>query len=101
MLTEMELSSCEETGRLGLFSLEWRRLRGEGGDLIKMYTNMKDKDRGHRETNFPVCKCAKPEGISLRCVKYRGNLRIVFLLRVVAILNTLPKVVVEAGTHDL
>lgn len=99
MLTEMELSSCEETGRLGLFSLEWRRLRGE--DPIKMYTNMKGKDWGHRETNFPVCKCAKPEGISLRCVKYRGNLRIAFLQRVVAILNTQPKVVVEAGTHDL
>lgn len=32
MLTEMELSSCEETGRLGLFSLEWRRLRGGGPD---------------------------------------------------------------------
>ena len=92
------LSYKERLDRLGLFSLERRRLRG---DLIEVYKIMRGTDQLERQYLFPKVGESKTRGhrFKVRGERYkraqRGNL---FTHRVVSVWNELPDVVVEPGT---
>ena len=99
MLPELDgLSYKERLDRLGLFSLERRRLRG---DLIEVYKIMRDTVQLDSQYLFPKVGESKTRGhrFKVRGESYksvqRGNL---FTQRVVSVWNKLPEAVVEAGT---
>ena len=91
------LSYKERLDRLGLFSLERRRLRG---DLIEVY-NMRGIDQLDIQYLFPKVGESKTRGhrFKVRGERYksvqRGNL---VTQRMVSVWNKLPEIVVEAGT---
>jgi len=92
------LSYKERLNRLGLFSLERRRFRG---DLIEVYKMMRGIDKVDSQHPFPKVGKSKTRGhrFKVRGKRYkrvqRGN---VFTQRVVSVWNELPKAVVEGGT---
>ena len=92
------MSYKERLDRLGLFSLEHRRLRG---DLIEVYKIMRGIDQLDSQYLFPKAGESKTRGhrFKVRGERYKrvhkGNF---FTQRVVSVWNKLPKVVVEAGT---
>ena len=90
------LSYKERLDRLGLFSLERRRLRN---DLIEVYKMMRGTDQLDSQYLFPKVGESKIREFKVRGERYRsvqrGNY---FTQRVVSVWNKLPEVVVEAGT---
>ena len=92
------LSYKERLDKLGLFSLERRRLRG---DLIEVYKIMRGIDQLDSQYLFPKVGESKARGhrFKVRGERYksvqRGNC---FTQRVVSVWNKLPEVVAEAGT---
>ena len=93
-----DLSYKERLDRLGLFSLEHRRL---SGDLIEVDKIMKAIDQLDSQYLFPKVGVSKTRGhrFKVRGERYksvqRGNL---FTQRVVSVWNKLPELVVETGT---
>ncbi|MBB6707133.1 reverse transcriptase family protein [Proteus mirabilis] len=93
-----DLSYRERLNRLGLFSLERRRLRG---DLIEVYKIMRGMDRINRQSLFPGVGESRTRGhrFRVRGERYKRDLRgNFFTQRVVRVWNELPEEVVEAGT---
>ncbi|PLS49478.1 hypothetical protein CYV29_15670, partial [Carnobacterium maltaromaticum] len=99
MLPGMEGASYEERlSRLGLFSLERRRLRG---DLIEVYKIMRGIDRVDSKRLFPRVGVSITRGheFKVKGEKFRGDMRGKFFTqRVVGAWNALPAEVVDAGT---
>eukprot|EP00061_Rhincodon_typus_P014461 g41490.t1 len=99
MLPDLEgLSYREKLNWRGLYSLECRRLRGDG---IEVYKLMRGIDRVNSQGLFPRVGESETRGHSFK-VKgerferdLRGNF---FMHRVVHVWNELPEEVVEAGT---
>ena len=89
----------ERLNRLGLYSLERRRLRG---DLIEVFKILRGTDRVDVGRLFPLRVGKIPtRGHSFRIEgqRFRGNMRgNFFTQRVVAVWNGLPVEVVEAGS---
>jgi len=84
--------------RLGLFSLERQRLRG---DLIKVYKIMRGIDKVDSQHIFPKVGESKTRGhrFKVRGERYRKVQRGTFVTqRVVSVGNELQEAVVEAGT---
>ena len=98
MLPGMEhLSYGERLGRLGLFSLEQRKLRG---DLIEVYKIMRDMDRVDREQLFPLVEGSVRRGhrFKVRAGSLGGYVKKnLFTQRVVTVWKSLSGRVVEAG----
>ena len=99
MLSGLGGLSCKvRLNRLGLFSLERRRLRS---DLIDVCKIMRGRDKVDSQYLFPKVAESKTRGhrFMVRGERYksvqRGNF---FTQRVVSVWNKLPEVVVEAGT---
>ena len=94
-----QLSYRERLNKLGLYSLERRRLRG---DLIEVFKMMKGIDRVDVDKLFPlrVGKIqTRGHDMRIKGQKFRGNMRgNFFTQRVVAVWNDLPAEVVEAGS---
>ena len=91
----------ERLNRLGLYSLEFRRLRR---DLIETYKIMKGLDRVEVERFFQLRKDSRTRGHSLkiRGVQFRSELRRNFFTqRVVNLWNSLPVEVVEATSLNI
>ena len=87
--------------KLGLFSLERRRLRE---DLIEIYKIMRDIDRVDSQNLFPRVEISNTRGhaLKVRGGKFKGNVRGKFFTqRVVGVWNMLPGVVMEADTIGL
>ena len=101
MLPGMEgLGYEERLKKLGLFSLERRRLRG---DLIEVYKIMKGIDRVNRGKLFPIIETRRTRGHGLKVRGERYNTDIrgrFFTQRVVGVWNALPSKVVEANTLE-
>ena len=99
MLPGLEgMSYKERLDKLGLFSLERRRLRG---DLIEVYKIMRDIDRVDSQNLFPRVEMSNTRGhvLKVRGGKFKGDVRGKFFTqRVVGVWNVLPGVVVEADT---
>ena len=92
------LSYEERLDRLGLYSLEFRRLRG---DLIETYKILKGLDRLDAGRLFPMLGKSRTRGHSLkiRGKSYRTEMRTFFFTqRVVNLWNSLPQKVVEASS---
>ena len=96
-LLEIEILKMGLEGRLGLFSLERRRLRGA---LIEVYNLMRGIDQLDSKYLFPKVGESKTRGhrFKVRGERYKRVQRANFFQRVVSIRNKLPEVVVEAGT---
>jgi len=91
------LSYKERLDRLGLFSLEQRRLRG---DMVEVYKIMRGMDWVNRKQLFPLVEGSITRGkrVRVRGRRFRRNLRQThFTQRVVGIWNALSGKVVEAG----
>jgi len=92
------LSYKERLVRLGLFSLESRRFRGE---LIEVYKIMRGIDKVDSQHLFPKVGESETRGhrFKVRGDRFRrvqrGN---IFTERVVSVWNELPEAVVVAGT---
>ena len=88
----------ERLDRLGLFSLERRRLRG---DLIEVYKIMRGIDQLDSQYLFPKVGESKTRGHRFKVRRersksvQRGNF---FTQRVASVWDKLPEVVVESGT---
>ena len=102
LIPEMRgLAYEERLSRLGLYSLEFRRLRG---DLIETYKIMKGLDRVEAARLFPLTTETRTRGHSL---KIRGNQfrtelrRNNFSQRVVNLWNSLPNKAVEATSLNV
>ena len=92
------LSYEERLDRLGLYSLEFRRLRG---DLIETYKILKGLDRLDAGRLFPMLGRSRTRGHSLRIrgKSFRTEMRRNFFTqRVVGLWNSLPQRVVEASS---
>ena len=92
------LSYEERLDRLGLYSLEFRRLRG---DLIETYKILKGLDRLDAGRLFPMLGKSRTRGHSLRIrgKSFRTEMRKTFFTqRVVNLWNSLPQKVVEASS---
>ena len=102
LIPEMRgLAYEERLSRLGLYSLEFRRLRG---DLLETYKKMKGLDRGEAERFFPLRKETRTRGHSLkiRGSQFRTELRRNFFSqRVVNLRNSLPNEAVEATSLNV
>ena len=98
MLPGMENLIYEERlDRLGLFSLEHRRLSGGLNDVIKI---MRGMDRMNKEQLPPLVEGSVTRGHKLKVEggRFRGDLRKnVFTQRMVTVRNVLPGKVVEEG----
>ena len=91
----------ERLSRLGLYSLEFRRLRG---DLIETYKIMKGLDRLEAARLFPLTTETRTRGHSLkiRGSQFRTELRRNFFSqRVVNLWNSLPNEAVEATSINV
>ena len=91
----------ERLRRLGLYSLEFRRLRG---DLMETYKMMRGLDRVEVERFFPLSKEVRTRGHSLKIKggRFRTELRRNFFSqRVVNLWNSLPTEVVEATSLNM
>ena len=94
------LSYEERLDRLGLYSLEFRRLRG---DLIETYKILKGLERLDAGRLFPMLGESRTRGHSLRIrgrpfrMEMRKNF---FSQRVVNLWNSLPQKAVEANSLD-
>ena len=99
MLPGMEGISYEERlEKLGLFSLERRRLRG---DMIEVYKIMRGMDRVDSQKLFPRVEESITWGhrFKVRGVRFKGDVRVkYFTQRVVGACNSLPGEIVEADT---
>ena len=99
MLPGMEGISYEERlEKLGLFSLERRRLRG---DLIEVYKIMRGMDRVDSQKLFPRAEESITRGhrFKVRGARFKGDVRGKFFTqRVVGAWNLLSGEVVEAET---
>ena len=87
--------------RLGLYSLEFRRLRG---DLIEIYKIMKGLDRVEAARLFPLAMETRTRGHSLkiRGSQFKTELRRNFFSqRVVNLWNSLPNEAVEATSLNV
>ena len=92
------LSYEERLDRLGLYSLEFRRLRG---DLIETYKILKELDKLDAGRLFPMLGESRTRGHSLRIRgdSFRTEMRKTFFTqRVVSLWNSLPQKVVEASS---
>ena len=92
------LSYEQRLHRLGLYSLEFRRLRG---DLIETYKILKGLDRLDAGRLFPMLGRSRTRGHSLRIrgKSFRTEMRRTFFTqRVVGLWNSLPQRVVEASS---
>jgi len=88
----------ERLSRLGLYSLEFRRMRG---DLIETYKIMKGIDKIEAGKLFPLVGETKTRGHSLkiRGSRFRTEMRRnCFSQRVVNLWNSLPREAVEAAS---
>ena len=88
----------KDCDRLGLYSLEFRRLRG---DLIETYKILKGLDRLDAGRLFPMLGNSRTRGHSLRIrgKSFRTEMRRSFFTqRVVSLWNSLPQKVVEASS---
>ena len=95
------LSYEERLNELGLYSLEFRRMRG---DLIETYKMMNGMDRIEVERLFPLKKDSRTRGHSLKIKggRFRTELRRNFFTqRVVNLWNSLPVEVVEAASLNI
>ena len=91
----------ERLSRLGLYSLEFRRMRG---DLIETYKIMKGIDRVDAGRLFPLVGESSTRGHSLkiRGSRFRTELRRNFFTqRVVNLWNSLPSEAVEAPSLNI
>ena len=91
----------ERLSRLGLYSLEFRRMRG---DLKETYKIMKGMDRVGVERFFLLRKDSRTRGHSLKIKgeRFRTELRRNFFTqRVVNLWNSLPVEVVEAASLNI
>ena len=91
----------ERLSRLGLYSLEFRRMRG---DLIETYKIMKGIDRIDAGRLFPLVGESRTRGHSLkiRGSRFRTELRRNFFTqRVVNLWNSLPSETVEAPSLNI
>ena len=94
------LSYVERLERLGLYTLEFRRMRG---DLIETYKIIKGLDTLEAENMFPLMLASRTRGHSFRIsgkpfrTEMRKNL---FTQRVVDMWNVLPQKAVEAKSLD-
>jgi len=100
MLPGLEkLSYRERLNRLGLYSLERRRMRG---DLIEVYKILMGIDRVNASRLFPLRRREKKtrgHGLRVKGEKFKGNIRGGFFTqRVVGVWNELPDKVVNAGS---
>ena len=85
----------ERLGKLGLFSLERRRMRGV---LIEVYKIMKGIDRVNGGKLFPRSEVTitRGHGLKVRGAKYNSDIRgMFFTQRVVGAWNALPGRVVD------
>ena len=88
----------ERLTRLGLFSLEFRRMRG---DLTEAYKILIGLDRVDAGGIFPMVEVSRTRGHSLRIqgrsfrMEMRGHF---FTQRVVSLWNSLPQKVIDAKT---
>ncbi|XP_055492007.1 uncharacterized protein LOC129697443 [Leucoraja erinacea] len=92
------LSYEERLDRLGLYLLEFRRLRG---DLIETYKILKGLDRLDAGRLFPMLGKSRTRGHSLRIEgkSFRTKMRKTFFTqRVVNLCNSLPQKLVEASS---
>ena len=91
------LSYEERLDRLGLYSMEFRRLRG---DLIETYKILKGLDKLDAGRLFPMLGESRTRGHSLRIRNsFRTEMRKTFFTqRVVSLWNSLPQKVVEASS---
>ena len=92
------LSYEERLDRLGLYSLEFRKLRG---DLIETYKILKGLDKLDAGRLFPMLGESRTRGHSLRIRgnSFRTEMRKTFFTqRVVSLWNSLPQKVVEASS---
>ena len=95
--TAASSASC----RLGLYSLEFRRMRG---DLIETYKIMKGIDKIEARELFPLAGETRPRGhgLKIRGSRFRTELRRNFFTqRVVNVWNSLPSEAVEATSLDV
>ena len=91
----------ERLGRLGLYSLEFRRMRG---DLIETYKILAGLDRLDSERMFPMAGEPRTRGHSLRIrgKPFRTEMRKNFFTqRVVGLWNSLPQRAVEASSISI
>ena len=101
MLPGLEkLSYRERLNRLGFYSLEHRRMRG---DLIEVYKIMMGIDRVNASRLFPLRpgeKKTRGHGLRVKGEKLKGTLGrgSFFTQRVVGVWNELPDEVVNAGS---
>ena len=94
------LSYAERMERLGLYTLEFRRMRG---DLIETYKIVKGLDTLEAGNMFPMLGESRTRGHSLRIrgKPFRTETRKHFFSqRVVSLWNSLPQRAVEAGSLD-
>ena len=94
------LSYEESLNQLGLYSLEFRRVRG---DLIEIYKILTGLDRVDSERIFPLVGESRTRGHSLRIrgKPFRTEVRRNFFTqRVVNMWDSLPQNVVEAKTFS-
>ncbi|XP_062906374.1 uncharacterized protein LOC134347835 [Mobula hypostoma] len=93
------LSYRERLNKLGLYSLECRRLRG---NLIEVFKIVRGIDRVDVDRLFPLRVVeiqTRGHELRVRGQKFRGNMRRNFFTqRVVAVWNELPAEVVEVGS---
>ena len=92
------MSSKGTLDRLGLFSLEQRRLRE---DLTEVYKIMRRMDRVDRNQLFALLAGSTTRGqnIQVKFRNYKADLRVqyVFIQRTVGAWIALPEKIVEAG----
>ena len=101
MIPELgRLAYEERMSRLGLYSLEFRRMRG---DLMETYKIMKGVDKMEARKLFPLVGETRTRGHSLkiRGSRFRLELRRNFTQRVVNLWNSLPSEAVEATSLNV
>uniref|UniRef100_K7EXW6 Reverse transcriptase domain-containing protein n=1 Tax=Pelodiscus sinensis TaxID=13735 RepID=K7EXW6_PELSI len=98
MIRDLERVPYEERlKRLGLFSLEKRRLRG---DMIEVYKIMSGVERADKEKLFISSHNRRTRGHQMKLMgsRFKTNKRKFFTQRVVNLWNSLPEEAVKART---